>query len=116
MSAKLILFKPNAASVDVSAPPLDRVISGAPIFMTQNLYHSNAPVRDSGIWACDVGHWRVTYDEWEFCHILTGEAQIADDSGAQWHVRAGDSFIIEPGFRGSWNVTVALRKLYVICE
>jgi uncharacterized cupin superfamily protein len=36
------------------------------------------------------------------------------DRGAPQRYRAGDAFVIEPGFRGVWRVIEAMRKRYVI--
>ena len=42
------------------------------------------------------------------------EAEMAEDGGEPATVRAGDSFVIRPGFRGTWEVIETTRKDYVI--
>lgn len=94
------------------APAPDRVISGNPRFRTWN-----AEERDglyAGVWEATPGKWRIVYDEWEFCHILAGVSVIAEDGGEARTVRAGDSFVLRPGFRGTWEVLETTRKEYVI--
>ncbi len=39
---------------------------------------------------------------------------ITEDGGAARTVRAGDSFILRPGFAGTWEVLETTRKEYVI--
>lgn len=94
------------------APAPDRVLAGDPRFRTWN-----AEDRDglyAGIWEATPGKWRIEYDEWEFCHILSGVSVIAQDGGEVRTVRAGDSFVLRPGFKGSWEVLETTRKEYVI--
>lgn len=94
------------------APPADRVISGSPRFRTWNLEDRDGLY--CGIWESTPGHWRIVYDEWEFCHILSGHSVITDADGVTHELKAGDSFILRPGFSGSWNVIETTRKEYVI--
>ncbi|TIW64489.1 MAG: cupin domain-containing protein, partial [Mesorhizobium sp.] len=68
----------------------------------------------AGIWESTPGKWRIVYDEWEFCHILSGVSVISEDGGEARTVRAGDSFVLRPGFKGSWEVLETTRKEYVI--
>ena len=39
---------------------------------------------------------------------------MAEDGGAAFEVVTGDSFLIRPGFRGTWEVIETTRKDYVI--
>ena len=95
------------------APLPGRVISGDPRFRTWNVEEAPHGLY-AGIWEATPGKWRVAYDEWEFCHILSGVSVIAGDGGDARTVRAGDSFVIRPGFAGTWEVVETTRKEYVI--
>jgi uncharacterized cupin superfamily protein len=102
----------DAAEAETDRPAPDKLISGDPVFTTWN-----AEERDGlycGIWQSTPGKWRISYDEWEFCHILEGVSVIAEDGGEAVTVRAGDSFILRPGFAGTWEVIETTRKDYVI--
>lgn len=93
-------------------PDPSRVLKGDPRFRTWN-----AEERDglyAGIWEATPGAWRVVYDEWEFCHILSGISVIAEEGGEAKTVKAGDSFVLRPGFKGTWEVVETTRKEYVI--
>ncbi len=47
-------------------------------------------------------------------HILEGHSVVTEEGGAPVHLRAGDSFIMRPGFKGTWEVIETTRKDYVI--
>lgn len=95
------------------APNPDRIIAGDPQFRTWNCDESDSGIY-AGIWEATPGKWRIAYDEWEYCHILSGRSIIAEDGGNERHIQAGDSFVLRPGFRGTWEVIETTRKEYVI--
>lgn len=111
-----VLMVPMTA-VDVEpeegAPAPDRLIDGSPKFRTWNVEETDGGVY-AGIWESTPGKWRIVYDEWEYCRILEGVSIITQDAGAALTVRAGDSFVLKPGFKGSWEVVETTRKEYVI--
>lgn len=90
----------------------ERLIEGAPI--TETIVDYERGGLFAGEWTAGVGAWRVRYDEWEFCHILSGACELAPDGGAPRLYRAGDSFVIEPGFEGVWRVLEPMRKKFVV--
>ena len=94
------------------APAPDRVISGDPRFTTWNLEERDGLY--CGIWEATPGKWRIAYEEWEYCRILSGVSVLTEDGGTPQTYRAGDSFIIRPGFTGTWEVLETTRKDYVI--
>lgn len=94
------------------APAPGRLISGDPQFRTWNAEEADGLY--AGIWESTPGKWRIAYDEWEFCHILAGVSVIAEEGGEARTVKAGDSFVIRPGFKGTWEVLETTRKEYVI--
>ncbi len=112
MPETFLRLTPDAAAAATGAPAPDRLISGAPEFTTWN-----AEERDGlycGLWRSTPGKWRIVYDEWEYCHILEGHSILTEDGGEPRHVKAGDSFILRPGFKGTWEVVETTTKDYVI--
>ena len=111
--ARVTLFRLQAAGdPEVSRPDPAKVLEGDPEHRTWNVED-----RDGlwcGVWESTPGTWRVSYDEWEYCRILTGVSVIRGDDGSALTVRAGDSFVIRPGFSGTWQVVETTRKDYVI--
>ena len=95
------------------APAEDRLVSGEPKFRTWNLNEEKGGLY-AGVWEATPGKWRIEYDEWEFCHILSGVSVISEDGGETRTVSAGDSFVLKPGFKGTWEVLETTRKEYVI--
>ena len=103
---------PDAALPVTERPTPERLISGDPVFTTWNVEE-----RDwlyCVIWQSTPGKWLISYDEWEYCRILSGRSVITDENGAEHSLGPGDSFILRPGFRGTWEVIETTRKDYVI--
>ena len=101
-----------AVEPETGAPAEDRLISGDPKFRTWNVEEGDGLY--AGIWEATPGKWRIRYDEWEFCHILSGVSVVTEDGGETRRVAAGDSFVLRPGFSGTWEVVETTRKEYVI--
>lgn len=110
---RLVAFDLHGVAEEAGAPAEGRLVSGSPTFRTWNVEEAEGGVF-AGVWESTPGKWRVDYDEWEFCHILSGVSVISEDGGEARTVRAGDSFIIRPGFKGSWEVLETTRKSYVV--
>lgn len=112
LTERLVFLSPQTAPAEESRPAPDRVISGDPVHTTWN--HEERDGLWCGIWRSTPGKWRISYDEWEYCRIITGLSVITQDGGASRIVRSGDSFIIRPGFSGTWEVMETTTKDYVI--
>tara|TARA_R110002073_G_scaffold220031_2_gene380247 strand:- start:411 stop:752 length:342 start_codon:yes stop_codon:yes gene_type:complete len=111
MSDTLIRLTPTGA-VEHNRPAADRLISGDPEFTTWNVDKVDGLY--CGIWQSTPGKWRVVYDEWEYFHILTGVSVITQDGADPVTLKPGDSFILRPGFTGTWEVLETTTKDYVI--
>ena len=96
----------------VSRPDPAKVLDGDPVHTTWNLEDRDGLY--SGIWQSTPGTWRIAYDEWEYCRILSGRSVITEDGGPAQMVTTGDSFMLRPGFRGTWQVLETTVKDYVI--
>jgi hypothetical protein len=99
--------------VDRKPIDADRLIEGAPIAETR-LDYAQGETTFAGEWSSEVGAWRVSYDEWEFCHVLEGVCELTPDGAAPRRFQAGDSFVIEPGFKGFWRVIEPMKKRFFI--
>lgn len=102
----------GAAEPEVSRPDPAKVIAGDPVHTTWNVEERDGLY--CGVWQSTPGIWRISYDEWEFCHILSGVSVLNEDGGEARTVKAGDAFVIRPGFKGTWQVIETTRKEYVI--
>lgn len=113
MGAFFLRFDLAGVAPEYGAPAPGRLISGDPKFTTWNIEERGGRLY-AGVWESTPGTWRIQYDEWEYCRILSGVSVITEEGGASRRVEAGDSFIIRPGFRGVWEVVTTTRKEYVI--
>ena len=86
---------------EVSRPDPAKVISGDPVHTTWNQEDRNGLY--SGVWQSTPGKWSMRYTEWEYVYIHEGHSILTDQHGLVTHLRPGDSFIIRPGFEGTWE-------------
>lgn len=91
----------------------DRLIEGEPVATTR-LDFQRGDKTFAGEWSAGVGAWRVSYEEWEFCHVLEGACELVSDDGPAQRYEAGDSFVIEPGFKGVWRVLAPMKKRFFV--
>lgn len=99
---------------EAGAPLAERLVSGAPRFRTWTFEETPDSKVFAGVWESTPGTWRISYDEWEFCSILSGVSVVTRDGDVPRRVAAGDTFVIQPGFEGTWEVVETTRKLFVI--
>lgn len=100
------------ATPATTRPAPEKVISGDPVFTSWDIEERDGLY--AGLWQSTPGAWRIAYEEWEYCHILQGHSVLTDADGTRHDLRAGDSFLIRPGFRGTWEVIETTLKDYVI--
>ena len=106
---------PNPAFAPRESEPLaERLISGSPSFRT---WAQDAARNDSirtGVWEATPGITHsIKGETFEFCHILSGLVEITPQDGEPVIYKAGDSFIMKPGFVGTWKTIETVRKIYV---
>ena len=97
---------------EIGRPAPEKLVSGDPEFSTWNMEDRDGLY--CGLWQSTPGKWRISYDEWEFCHILKGRSILHEDGKDPQTVAEGDSFILRPGFTGTWEVLETTLKEYVI--
>lgn len=112
MTATLIPLTRDGIPPEISRPDPSKVLSGDPVHTAWNLEDRDGLY--CGLWHSTPGSWRIAYDEWEYCHLREGVSVLTDDQGHAVTYRAGDAFIMRPGFRGSWTVVEPTLKEYVI--
>jgi hypothetical protein len=99
---------------EAGEPLPGRVLSGAPVFRTWTFEETPDSKVFAGVWESTPGKWRIVYDEWEYCSILSGVSIVTRDGGTPVRLCAGDAFVIRPGFEGTWEVVETTRKLFVV--
>jgi len=68
----------------------------------------------AGIWTCTPGPSRWTLGTNEFVHVLAGRMLVTPDGSDPVEIGPGDTMLFPRGWAGTWDITEALRKLYVI--
>jgi uncharacterized protein len=97
-------------------PSDEKILTGRPVQSFFNRFSSPDGRFHCGEWRSEPGLWRVAFSECEFCHLLEGVVVVTDEQGLAKIFKAGDRFVIASGFRGTWEVVEAARKLYVVYE
>lgn len=112
MTHRLLPLTRDTVPPEVARPDPAKVISGDPVHTTWNVEDRDGLY--CGIWQSTPGKWRVSYSEWEYIRILQGVSVLHATGGDPVTLRAGDSWIIRPGFEGTWDVLETTVKDYVI--
>ena len=90
------------------------VIEGAPTMKTWILYTSHDESMISGYWEATPGSYHATYTDYEFVHIIAGKLIITADGESPVVLSGGDAFVVEPGFKGTWQIIEPIRKHFDI--
>ena len=115
MSTSIVrLDGPLAA--EISEPPVDRLIVGAPELQVRNYFSDPSQQFFAGRWSATRGKWRVRYTENELCVMTAGRVVIESGSGERLSFGPGDAFVVPAGFTGTWEVTEDCSKIYAIFE
>jgi uncharacterized protein len=97
---------------EITRPDPSKLLSGDPVHTTWSIEDRGNIF--AGLWHSTPGKWRIAYDEWEYVRILEGVSVLTDAEGHATTLHAGGSWVIRPGFSGSWEVLDATLKDYVI--
>jgi uncharacterized cupin superfamily protein len=108
-------INPNSTESPRESRPLpERLISGDPSFRTWAQDVARDGLVHTGIWEATPGLTRsIKGETFEFCHILQGVVELTPDGGEAVTYKAGDSFVMKPGFTGTWRTIETVRKIYV---
>ncbi len=112
MTNLLVPVTKDAVTPETDRPAPEKLIAGDPVFTTWNIEERDGLY--AGIWQATPGKWRISYDEWEYFRMIAGVSVITSDDGTAVTLRAGDSYVIRPGFSGTWDVVETTIKDYVI--
>jgi uncharacterized cupin superfamily protein len=97
-----------------SKPGPERLISGDPSFKSWAQDVARGEMIHTGVWEATPGLTHsVKGETFEFCHILQGVVEITPVGGEPVTYKAGDSFVMKPGFVGTWRTVETVRKIYV---
>ena len=86
------------------------VVSGSPTMKTWGQHTSSDGTMLAGYWEATPGTYHATYSAYEFVHMIEGKIIITPDGGTPVTVQAGDAFVVEADFKGTWEILETVRK------
>jgi uncharacterized cupin superfamily protein len=91
----------------------ERMIEGDPLLTTWEQDFDGSNVK-TGIFRAEPG-FSISRKgtRYEFCYILEGVVEICEEGGEATVYRAGDVFVVKPGFVGTWRTIETVKKIYV---
>jgi uncharacterized protein len=108
---------------DDPLPELARRASDRPIIVLDDDPTGTQTVADVPVltsWTVDDLRWALCQDSAVFfvltntrSHILSGIVEITPEGGEPVVYKAGDSFVMKPGFVGVWKTIETVRKIYL---
>ncbi|MEY4415217.1 MAG: hypothetical protein RIQ53_2510 [Pseudomonadota bacterium] len=114
----IVRFDPPASEPALDRPRPDRLEQGDPLRRTWSLYEAPQGDLSAGIWACEVGRWRIAFPPGkdEYFHLLEGRVRLHDTQGAWTEFGPGEGGVIPGGFEGAFEVVEAVRKHFVVVD
>ncbi|MDI3324837.1 cupin domain-containing protein [Pontibacterium granulatum] len=116
MTHALLRINPSAEAPAATAINPERVLSGAPKEIIENLFTNAKENFFCGVWSSTEGKWTLNYTEDEFCYLIRGKAILTDAQGVAEEINAGDAFVIPAGYQGTWETIGDAQKFYAIYE
>jgi len=96
-------------------PPAERVIDGDIVCRNWDVDSAKDDKVRAGVWESTPGVNRsIKGETWEFCLILSGVAELTEDGQPPVTYKAGDCFIMKPGYTGTWRTLETVRKVWVM--
>lgn len=102
----------NRAPETADAAP-ERVRAGSGVASLWNAFSDASGRFHAGHWRAEPGVLSVIYTETELCVLIEGRVRLSDGTTAVEY-GPGDAFVIEAGFRGTWESIGRVTKIYAI--
>ena len=117
-TARIQLFREQTTAAEFDHPRPDRLVNGNPQRTTWNHFTNRSAEMFAGVWASEVGSWRIEMGETEdeYFYVIEGSGTIIEENGERRSFTVGDAVIIPASFKGIFEVSTALKKHYVIVE
>jgi uncharacterized cupin superfamily protein len=116
MSVRVVKFGASQVAEQQYFLAPEKLLSGNPRQRVWNHYTDSSHKFSTGFWHSEIGKWKISYTEEEYCQILEGISVITDAQGHAVTVSAGDNLVVPRGLVGTWEVVEPTRKIYVIYE
>ena len=115
---KFINIDYNESILDSYPHPIRKdIIEGEPIWESATIYRDEIKGIEIGIWGANEGKWTFIAEKSEQCHVLFGRSKIINQKTNDiFIIEAGDSFFLEAGFEGIWEIIEPTRKEFLIFD
>ncbi len=116
--SRLIAFSKAVSSPTHDHPKPERLVQGYPLRTTWEYYANPSGEISSGVWSCEVGAWRIAFDERsdEYFSVLEGRIRISDAENNVNEFGLGEACVIPAGFTGTFEVLEPVKKHYVVIK
>lgn len=117
MATTVLMRNAPAHTIQAFAPKPTAVTPGqsegsADLWSTPGTQHG---VVETGIWEADLGTFTATREGYhELCYLVSGRVTLTEEGEQPLELEAGDLFVTPAGWRGTWQVHEAVRKVFVI--
>jgi uncharacterized cupin superfamily protein len=96
-------------------PPAERVIEGDIVCRNWDIDSAKDDKVRAGVWESTPGvNHSIKGETWEFCLILSGVVELTEDGQSPVVYKAGDCFIMKPGYIGTWRTLETVRKVWIM--
>ena len=115
---RIQLFREQTTAPEFDHPRPERMVNGNPQRTTWNHFTNSSSEVFAGVWASEVGSWRIEMSESEdeYFYVIEGSGALIENNGERRVFEVGDAVIIPAGFKGIFEVSTALKKHYVNVE
>lgn len=110
----IMSFKETDTEILTTLPPPWTLISGTPDLANKRYFSNPEKTRIAGKTRCNPALFKISYNVWELSHLKKGKVRITHESGRVYDFEAGDTWILEPGFEGTWEVLEEMVKVFVM--
>ena len=98
-----------------SRPSPQQLIDGDVVCRTWEIDSAKDGKVRAGVFESTPGaNHSIKGESWEFCYILSGIVEITEQGQAPITYKAGDCFVMKPGYIGVWRTVETARKVWVV--
>jgi uncharacterized cupin superfamily protein len=110
---QIVIADPSTVALDPAPIEPRWIVEGTPQARARELARSADGAAVVVAWSCTAGRFHWLYGADETVHVISGEAFITNDDGAERRLGPGDMAFFPAGSRSLWRVPCAVRKLAV---
>ena len=116
MNVEKVLPITQSAPVISDTIAAEKLLSGEAVTNVWNAFSDASEQFHVGHWGSKACKLEVSYTENEFCLLLKGQAILTDENGNSVTYNTGEPFLIQAGFKGTWESVGDVLKIYVVFE